>query len=416
MRLGLTAVILATGLALLGGCAASHDGSGWQVEGLRGVRVPHPDELAGMDLRYYWYFPSVALEDGETIRRLYRLDENLYCVTSENRVITYDARIGQFKWAKALDAPPMPIFAPCHADGAMLPPNPGPHYAVNPPSDDSFDSHDLVIFCTLNEGIMLDRRTGEEIGRISFDRAGFVANAGAAYQDDLLYVGTVRDQAIGGQFHAMDMVTGLKEWGLNAYDTVSVQPQIFSDTVYVPTRGGQLVAYQTGIDEDQIWLQQVEAAFVGDFVVDRRGLFIGSRDYSVYAFDPFTGAQLWQHRCEGPVAQAVTVGRANVYAYAEGDGFYAIDLATGGEKWTRPGRGRTLAEFDGSVLLAEGGELILADTASGEIVGRAGTQGLSLFVAQAETDLAFAATPEGFICCIRPRSAGYVTPEDLRGR
>lgn len=368
-------------------------------------------ELSQVGLSYYWQ-STVLMDRGETLQRVWHIDENLYCLTSRNQVIVYDAALGTRRWSAELGDPVKPIFTPCHGDNVLLPERPGPNVAVNPVRATQMTSHDVVIFNTVGYALMFDRTTGRLLSRIDFSRANLAANAGGACDGSLYYVGSVR-----GMYYAFDLATSIPRWKADTGEMISAQPVLQGRQVFVASRSGTLECVLTGYPYRLQWHKALPGSLAGDFVVDDRGLFIGSLDYSVYAFDPMNGNQLWSHRCQGPIRSAVQAGKTNVYAYAEHDRFYAIALARGEPKWTLPDPCTVVTELDGDVLAVNAGnELLALDAASGNLKTVVPMAGLTLFVPNTTVPAIFAASADGRLCCIRPVEAGYVTPEMLRSR
>jgi hypothetical protein len=78
--------------AVLAGCGQGLD------FGRKGkAAVVGPEELAKVGLQCYWP-RELAMDEGESLRNLWRLDENLYCLTSRNRLYVIDAAKGLLRW------------------------------------------------------------------------------------------------------------------------------------------------------------------------------------------------------------------------------------------------------------------------------------------------------------------------------
>jgi polyvinyl alcohol dehydrogenase (cytochrome) len=72
--------------------------------------------------------------------------------------------------------------------------------------------------------------------------------------------------------------------------------------------------------------------YVGSGGPDFDHLYMGS----VYAIDPSTGAQIWQHSVNGPVIAPVTVANGVIFA-STAAGVVALDAGTGNELWNDGG-------------------------------------------------------------------------------
>jgi outer membrane protein assembly factor BamB len=90
--------------------------------------------------------------------------------------------------------------------------------------------------------------------------------------------------------------------------------------------------------------------YVGSGGPDADHLYTGS----VYAIDPSTGAQLWQHQVNAPVIAPVTVANGVIFA-SMGDGVVALDAGTGDELWNDGGAGLIYSQpvvVDGTLYAA----------------------------------------------------------------
>jgi len=67
--------------------------------------------------------------------------------------------------------------------------------------------------------------------------------------------------------------------------------------------------------------------------VDARGVFVGSEDFNMYAYDPIEGTRLWTYRTQGSLRTPMQVGQRTIFQWADRDRFYALDLARGEKRW-----------------------------------------------------------------------------------
>ncbi|NQU76501.1 MAG: PQQ-binding-like beta-propeller repeat protein [Planctomycetes bacterium] len=370
--------------------------------------------LAKADLGYYWQ-NTIVLGEAEKLQRIWHLDENVYCLSDRNRVYVFNAVTGQQKWSSQLGRPTQTFFAPCHIDRIVVPSVVGVNTAVNPPAEGGTTVEDVVVFNTVTEAMVIQRGTGKLLHRIDFARANFAANTAVASDGKRVFVAGVK-----GRYFALDLATGLMEWKLSTHAQISSSPVYMGQMLFVASHDGTI--YATWVSDDhgrKIWpdpeVPQASAAFAGDIAVDDRGVFAGSRDYSVYAFSPIMGEQMWRFRCGGPITQPVQLGKTNVYARADRDKFYSIDLPSGQRaKWTLPDAIMTLAEIDNNAfILNKRNELMVVDAAIGKVRIIVPLAGLQLFVPNTKTQAIFAANADGLLCRISPRRAGHVTTEML---
>ena len=130
-------------------------------------------ELAEVGLDYLWQ-NKVPLDGNEQVTRIWHLDENVYCLTSINRVLVFNALTGEFRWSESLGHSNQTVFAPSHADRAPLPEALRPKAAAE--QETASGAFDLVIFNTVTYALVFHRSSGELLERLDFAQAKFAAN------------------------------------------------------------------------------------------------------------------------------------------------------------------------------------------------------------------------------------------------
>lgn len=386
-------VMILAPLAGLVGCGPQPQGQ-WEY-------AVNAVELEQVGLAYLWQ-NKVPLDGGERVSAIWHLDENVYCLTSTNRVLAFAALTGELRWSEAVAKPAQTVFRPCHVDGAMLPPVLGSRAVMAQQADRK--PYDLVVFTTVTEAVVYDRHTGEFITKIDFTRAEFAANTPAASDGERIYVGSVS-----GRIYALELETGLATWQQRTGSMISATPAVMNNRLYVASTDYAVHAIEIGSESgNKLWPQhgrhQAGGAFPSDIVVSDQGIFAGNGDYNVYAIDPLSGRVIWRFRCGRPVQHPVQVGANNVYALAQGDQFYAIDLATGERaRWTLPAGRRVLSEIDDTVyVLGKRNVLMEVDAMLGTVRTVIPMSGLDLFVPNVTTAAIYAASTDGLVCCLRP--------------
>lgn len=367
------------------------------------------DELAAAGLGYYWR-NVVTLEEEESLMKLWRVDENVYALTSTNRLVAFNASTGERKWVIQAAQPGLPVFEPTHADRVTMPERPGPGLVSRDAPAETFTA-DIVILVNPTDAIVCDRADGRLLHRIDFSQHRYTANTSAGCDGERIYVGSF------GRFYAVDLATGLVSWKANAGELVSARPRVMGNLVYVASQSGTISATRVAVDEPtRLWPvpfePQASGPFVADFTLTPRALYAGCQDYSIYCFDPISGQQLWRFRCGGPVSEPVQMGQTNLYARGDGDALYAIDLATGERaKWTLEEGLSVLTEVGPTAyVLAEGRRMLAVNAAIGEVRTIVPLTGLDLFVSNPNAGAIFAGNRDGLVCRISPADAGEVTP------
>jgi outer membrane protein assembly factor BamB len=371
-------------------------------------RIPS-DVLAEANLQYYWTLPLDLGED-EQIDKVILLDENLYCLTNQYRLIAVDAARGLLKWYRTVAEPGDTVFRPCHADEAPLPRE---VVGLSGMLDDvdlgAVEPVDIVLVNTLSTLKVYDREDGRQYRDITLD---FAANAGGSSDGVYFYVGSTR-----GDYYAVRLPEAVNEWWLAAEGMISTPVEHFGGRVYVADTAGTLTAAETGIRGKEIWHRPMTGGVLAAMHVDRRGVFVPCMDHRLYAFDPLAGQKLWDHPfiTRKPLRDPVQVGERTVYQFSAGDKFYAINLTSGAARWTRD-EGRTvLAEFDGNTYLLNADlNLLVVDEMLGDVKTSVPMTGWDLFAANTTAPAVYVATRDGRIACIRTQEASHLTEDMLR--
>ena len=400
MRMWTQLATLVAACALAAGCQLQKPSTEW--EGLL-----RPEVLQAAGLEYYWHGTS-PLGAGESVRRLYQLDENLYCLTNQNRLIAISADKGILKWARPVATPEQTVFRPVHANGVTLPPEvAGMAEILSKAEPPPVKPYGVVMVNSLNRVMVLDRAGGEVIRDIPLPLA---ASTGGATDGERYYVGTAR-----GWFYAMRLREAVRMWTRSAEDAITAPLEFSDGRLFVASEDGTFTAWQGGDEPKKIWTQKTYGRVIAAFLADGRGCFVGSQDSRLYAYGPANGVSLWEPLvCKGPIMDPVQADQTTLFQYARGDQFYAVDLASGRVRWANREARQVLAVMDGNVYALDlAGNLLILDEMLGKVMHSLPLTGLHLFAANTKTPAIFAATAAGRLFCIRLASAGHLTVEKL---
>ena len=370
----------------------------------------HPDVLAKVDLQYYWTLP-LTLNPGERIERLYRLDENLYCITNDNYLIAIDALRGVPKWRYQIADPNSTIFDPVHANEILLTDKPvGIAGVLDPPSVEYVVPFDAVMINTLTHLLVFDRTTGRVV-RDRYDVAfAFSANTGGATDGQSFFVGSAD-----GELVAVRPAEAIAAWEVHTDDIITAAPQYFNNHVYAGSEDHKFYAIRLIGRQERIWTQTVGGPITGQFYVSGRGCYVPCEDGRIYAFEPLNGQKLWTpFITRGPCRQPIQVATDTIFQYADDDRLYAIDLMTGQKRWDMPTGRKVLAVMDSKAYVLDDGQALqIVDEMSGQIAAALMMTGFDLFLGNTTAPAIYAATRDGRIYCIRSLDAGHLTAEML---
>ena len=369
-----------------------------------------PEVLEKAGLQYYWHNP-VPLREGETLVRLYQLEEKLYCLTNCNRLLAVDEARGTLEWNYDVAPAGQTVFRPFHVNGVTIPEKVvGVTEMTAPPRPVTVEPYDLVGLNTLTHLILLNRSTGKEVRRIPLRP---VAGGPVHASRDYAIVGTSR-----GWYYSISLREAIKIWTESTEQTVSAPIVCFASRAYVGGEDGLLYSVRLGDQPSEPWSQKTNGPITAAFHVDLRGCFVGSGDGRLYAYNPETGQKLWQpFICNAPLVDPMQVGENSIFQWARGDTFYAIEVATGRKRWDQADGRRVLAAIKPNVyLLDRSNNLVTVDEMLGEVRSILPLSGLELFADNTASPAIYAATRTGGLFCIRLLTAGHLTVEMLEGK
>jgi len=367
------------------------------------------DILAKAGLNYYWTW-QVPLNDGQTLVNAWLLDENLYLLTSDNRLMALDAAKGWVKWSHQVARPGKAVFRPAHPTTklSLTRKVPGMKEINTGTEAGKVEIFDGVVINTVGYALVLDRTSGELYRKIEFS---FAANTGAASDGAYLFVGSTR-----GWFYCLRIRGAVKAWQLSTDDMMVAPPVSFSGRLFVSSTDKHIYAVVVGLRGRKIWRVKLAGPVTAPFHVDERGCFVACEDNRVYAFDVDDGSTLWQpFVCQGSLRSPIQVGQTSLFQYAEGDRLYALDVSTGRKRWALEAGRQVLAVIDGDVYVRDrDNNLLIANEILGRPRASVPLTGLDLFVDNVLAPAAYAASRGGKVVCIRPTGVPRLTAEILK--
>ena len=371
----------------------------------------HPDVLRQVGLQYYWRMAQ-PLGEGETVRRIYLMDENVYLISNRNRIYAIDASLGIPKWSAEVAIPGQTVFRPYHADNMSLTEKPSSvGEMIGYVSAKRPKVFNAAVINTSDQVLVFDRTSGRLYRQIRFD--DFVANRGGAADTMSFFVG-----ATNGKFYGYSLNEAARAWSLSAGDKLVTAPvEQYRGRVFVAGGDFGLYSARTGIVGEGVWRQQLDGPVRAAFHVDARGCYVPCDDNRLYAFDALTGMRQWVFHCEGPCRAPVQVGERTVFQYAEGDGLYAVNIVNGHKRWRMPEGRRVLAVMKGEAyVLDDAGQLRVTDEILGKMRHTVSLTGLTLFADNCTVAAVYAATADGHVYCLRGPDAGRLTADMLKGK
>lgn len=390
MRSMATVAVLLTGCMVGTGCFGRGDGPD---------RFTPKASLKTVGLGYYWRY-RLELKPKETLLWIHQLDEHLYCLTSENRLIAVSATTGHRRWTYDVGHAPVPVFRPTHASQVALTEKvSGVKQILSGRAVQGVVPTDVVVLNTRGEVMVLARKSGKEIRRA---RLPFAANNAGTTDGKRFYGGTGS-----GLVKAFDLQIAIETSTFYTANVVSA-PLVFDDRhLYIGSEDGKFYAVAGSPRiRSPAWFRRLGGPVTAPFHVDKRACFVPCEDNRLYAFRTFNGGNFWEMPfiCQGPCRTGVQVGDSTVFQYAEGDKFYAINLLSGAERWSTPDARDVLTLVGGKVFLRTAkNRLVIRDEVLGTVAGTVEMKGFDLFVRNVKSPAIWVAARDGSLACIRPR-------------
>ena len=376
----------------------------------------HAKSVDDAGLRYYWKSTDISelLPSGEKIARTYLLEENLYCLTTLNRLIAVDAARGTMRWTQwaHIAKPGAQVFDPVHIAGVAISRAPMTRKEILQPKRfaKKTDVIDLVVISTRTNALVIDRNTGQIIRDIKFNFAAG-ASAGVAANGSFVFVPDNR-----GWYHAIGLSNMLESWTLSVDAGIKVAPRYIADKVIVASQDGHLQVASTFETRKVHWGRDIAAGVEAPILATRNHILIPGMDRLLRAFDTVTGQRAWEaFDCKRPLKNAPQVSEVSVFQYARGGKFYAIDLVSGKLRWESNNARKVLAAIKSNVYLQDNNNRILVvDEILGDVKSSIQMPPGDLLVPNTSASAIYGATRGGNLYCLRRIDAGHITAEMLQ--
>ncbi len=327
-------------------------------------------EAAGLTV--YWQ-RSLPLDKGDQLVRIDRIEENLYLLTRQGKVVTLDSATGVFRWVAGVADEDIRVLGPTH----------GP---------------ELVYFGTVLGVQGFDRVNGDA----KLQWKGKVAPSSPIASDaENLYFGTADSRVV--CLRRRDM---LMAWQFGSEGLVTSEPLLIGPNLYVVSHSGAIFAAQK---KDKVRLWQARVGPVrGDATAWGSHLYVASMDQSLWCFDLVSGRMLWRTRMSFPLPQGPNALAQHVYLPTPEHGVFSINPDTGRIDWTCEQAATFLAEAGRFAWLAgRGAELLACDKATGQVRHQVPSSA-TLYVSNVDDDAIWMADAGGQVVCLRPAGAGFL--------
>jgi outer membrane protein assembly factor BamB len=331
------------------------------------------NQIQTAGLTIYWQ-RSVPLNKDENVLRVSHLDENLYLLTSQGRVITLDAATGVLRWAVTVAAPQIRVLGPTH----------GP---------------EVVYFATVLGLQGFDRVSGEQL--LKWKGQDTCSSPVTSDGQSLLF-GSIEGRMVSVRLR--DMLTS---WEFATAGMVTAPPIVLGRNVVAVSSTGHIYAADKR-DKTRLWNAETTGPVHGTPATYGSHLYVASMDQSLWCFDMVTGQTIWRTRLSTPLSGDPQVTAKHVYLPVTEHGVYSMNPDTGKIDWNREEATGFVAEHENLVWLTSARSSLLGcDKAGGEI-RREIPISADLSVSNDDDDAIWLAGNEGHVICLRPQGAGFL--------
>ncbi len=335
-------------------------------------------------LAKFWQL-RLPLEPGQKVAELFRVDDHLYVTTDDGYAYAVHANTGAIRWLRRITTGGYRIFRPAHTAKRVI--------FVTPPAVRQFG-----------------RYFGEPLSEMSLN---FPA-ASAPYCDGLHYfLGGLNERLYA--FYPT-WIHG-PVWKTVGNGPVSSRPVSVNGVLYFAGDRGTIAACRAE-NKIFIWQRSVDGAVTADLVVDANGVYVASRDQSLYLLESSSGGLRWRARLNSPLYEPPVATPEVAYQYCIADGLVAVNVAGPNEqrvRWKVPSAHHVLAI--GTPLLyslTNDGRILAIREDSGAVEHEIPAPGLTLAVPNAAEPVLIVGSVDGRLFAARPKSAPPLTAADVR--
>lgn len=128
------------------------------------------------------------------------------------------------------------------------------------------------------------------------------------------------------------LLQGKIKWTFASEGSIHSSPAVAYGKVYVGSRDYNLYALDA-VTGEKIWEFKADGWIESSPAVANGIVYFGSNDTRLYAVDAHTGKKLWEFKTRYPIASSPAVANGIVYFGADDYNLYALDAATGTKRW-----------------------------------------------------------------------------------
>lgn len=333
----------------------------------------------------YWQL-QLPLQPGQRVTDAYLVDDQIYIGTLDGVVFCVHADTGVLRWGQKFSSAGFRLWRPCHAG-------------------------DRVLIVTPESVRQYDRVYGDPIRETVFR---FPAGSPAVSDGTHYFVG-----GVDRRYYCFELDWPYEIWKNSTGGPVTAAPVIFGpNALAVASNDGGIYA-GTILNKHFLWLKFAGAPITADLVADENGIYVASRDQSLYQLDPVTGAARWRARFSGALYEAPVLTKELAFQFCPDDGVCAVEAPSQikGERirWkVREGR-RLLTVADGNAYILTRDEgIAIAALTDGVVTQRIAAPGFTFALPRPNDGTLLMASGDGRLFCARGKDTPPVSEDEIR--
>jgi len=245
--------------------------------------------------------------------------------------------------------------------------------------------------------VVLKESSGEEIARVR-SRVGSV---GPVFPGEICWMVAGGD----GYVYGVIPASGARAWRDPAPGVVNDMAWDNEDLAYIAT---DKTLYAASVGTHSIsWFHPFDRQGLSGICLAGDTIYIGSSDFYLYALDAASGVVKWSVSLGAPVMGTPTAAHGRVYASTMDDILYAVDASTQAILWQLKANRVITATRDRVIFLRRtpaGDRIGVADSADGRVLGEIPAGRYETFVAEPESGVFYAISPQGDVLAIAEKT------------
>lgn len=319
---------------------------------------------------------------GDQITDAYLVDDQLYFGSADGWVYAVDAATGALRWAQNFTSGGYRLSRPTHVAGRTV--------IATPPAI-----------------VQYDRQYGTPIRKQALR---FAAGTPAVSDGQRILIG-----GLDRRLYSFDVDAEYERWKIGVDSEMRSRPFVMGDYVYFASAGGTVYAGRTR-DKMFHWRNRSPGEISADLAGDQNGLYVASRNRSLYLLDSELGGTRWRARFNGALHEPPVLTRELAYQFCPEEGLVAVETAVVGieerVRWRLPaGRSLLTTHEDVAYVLSRDEQLLAVRIEDGKVLTAASTPGMTHVIPSPARPMLYLASRDGRVFCARLEDVPLVTAQ-----